>query len=362
MKQELTEKVLSVIQERSLINADSAVLLMVSGGSDSTAMAYLMASLRDAGYLGAVDMLHVNHKLRGAAADKDAEFVAGLAQLLDIPLFSCEIDIAAEAARLNENVEAIARRERYIAADESLDSMCRHENIPLSEGRIVTAHTADDRMENFYMRSIVGTGPGGFRSMMYRNGPIVRPFLESTREDLRIYIKELAESGQPVMRDAAGNLWREDATNAHTDRFRAYVRVNMVPAAKAWNYKVAGTLTRTMNLIADEDDMLEKMVDSIIQDQVEVIEGVGSFLLLPTFGSVERPLQRRALVRLMKQLLGASERIDTASVEAIADAFEDGKPKSGFVTNIQGNLAVSANKCGVLVEPMAEFRRRRKKD
>jgi tRNA(Ile)-lysidine synthase len=31
------------------------------------------------------------------------------------------------------------------------------------------------------------------------------------------------------------------------------------------------------------------------------------------------------------------------------------------VANIQGNLAVSANKQGVLIEPMAEFRRRRKK-
>ena len=35
-----------------------------------------------------------------------------------------------------------------------------HEAVPLAEGRIVTAHTADDRVENFYMRSIVGTGPG----------------------------------------------------------------------------------------------------------------------------------------------------------------------------------------------------------
>lgn len=71
--------------------------------------------------------------------------------------------IAAEAERSRENVEAaVARRERYLAANEALRSMCQHEGRPLSEARIFTAHTADDRIENFYMRSIVGTGPGGF--------------------------------------------------------------------------------------------------------------------------------------------------------------------------------------------------------
>ena len=45
----------------------------------------------------------------------------------------------------------------------------------------------------------------------------------------------------------------------------------------------------------------------------------------------------------------------------VLDAFEEERPKSGYVTNIQGDLAVSANKRGVLVEPMSAFRARRKK-
>lgn len=106
-------------------------------------------------------MLHVNHRLRGEDADEDARFVAQLAELLDVPLFSCEIDIAGEAQRTGENVEAVARRERYLAANEALESLCLHAATPLADGRILTAHTADDRVESFYMRSIVGTGPGG---------------------------------------------------------------------------------------------------------------------------------------------------------------------------------------------------------
>ena len=151
----------------------------------------------------------------------------------------------------------MARRERYLAANEALRSMCQHEGRPLSEARIFTAHTADDRIENFYMRSIVGTGPGGFRSMLYRNGPVVRPLLDLTRDELRDYLSAREAAGETVVRDESGALWREDATNAHTDRFRAYVRHKIVPVAKEWNSALPEVLTRSMNLIADEDDMLQ---------------------------------------------------------------------------------------------------------
>ena len=229
------EKARAAIAAHDLVAPDAAVLLMVSGGSDSTALAYLGAALREAGDVGPVAMLHVNHQLRGEDADADERFVAALAEALDIPLFICSIDIAAEAERSRENVEAVARRERYLAANEALRSMCQHEGRPLSEARIFTAHTADDRIENFYMRSIVGTGPGGFRSMLYRNGPVVRPLLDITRDELHDYLSAREAAGETVVRDESGALWREDATNAHTDRFRAYVRHKIVPVAKEWN-------------------------------------------------------------------------------------------------------------------------------
>lgn len=367
---DLLEKARRSIADRNLAASDAAVLLMVSGGSDSTALAYLGAALRDAGAIGPVAMLHVNHQLRGEEADGDERFVSSLAELLHIPLFICSIDIAAEAARSHENVEAVARRERYLAANEALRSMCQHEGCPLSEARIFTAHTADDRIENFYMRSIVGTGPGGFRSMRYENGPVVRPLLDATRDELRAYLAAREAAGEPCVCDEAGNLWREDATNAHTDRFRAYVRHKMVPPAKEWNEALPEVLVRSMNLIADEDDMLEAMAGELAQrdsewvaeDNTFGIDRSEGFRLRPAFGAAARPLQRRAVLQLLQAMLGPDARVETSSVEAVLDGFAEGKPHGGYVANIQHDLAVSANKQGVLVEPMAYFRARRKRD
>ncbi|MDO5118409.1 MAG: tRNA lysidine(34) synthetase TilS, partial [Eggerthellaceae bacterium] len=216
---DVVESARRTISAHDMVGLDAPTLLMVSGGSDSTALAYIAAELHEEGFLGPLAILHVNHKLRGADADEDAAFVANLAELLQIELATVEVDITAIAQAEGGNIEAIARRERYAAAREVLSDTCRDLGVPVSSGRIFVAHTADDRIENFYMRSIVGTGPGGFRSMLYLNGQVARPLLDIGREDLRDYIIGRIERDKPVVRDAEQMLWREDATNQHTDRF-----------------------------------------------------------------------------------------------------------------------------------------------
>lgn len=335
---------------------------MVSGGSDSTALAYIAAELRELGELGPLAMLHVNHRLRGADADADAQFVGELAALLDIDLTAVEVDVGAMAEIEHGNVEAIARRERYNAAQDALSDACRQLGEPVSEGRIFVAHTADDRIENFYMRSIVGTGPGGFRSMLYLNGQVARPLLDLGRQELRDYIVGRIQRELPVVRDEHEMLWREDATNQHTDRFRAFVRHEIVPLAKERNPRLLSTLTRTMNLIGDEDDMLDALADDLVERYAIRLEPVEEGCVLSPMLAAERlPMLRRVVVKVLESLLDPDDRVETASVDAILAAFEGGKPKSGYVANVQGNLAVSSNKQGVRIEPMAAFRTRRKR-
>ncbi len=354
------------IESRSLLGPQTPVVAMVSGGSDSTALAYAVAELHERGKIGQPAILHVNHMIRGEAANADARFVEKLAASLGIPFFGCEVNVPALVAASGGNAEAVGRRERYLAAHEALESLCRHVALPVSEGRIVTAHTQDDRVENFYMRSIAGTGPGGFRSMLYRNGPVVRPCLDVSRQALRNYVNDLPASAAVL--EEQGARWREDATNAHTDRFRAYVRHEIVPKAKERNSQLLDTLCRTMNLIADEDDYLQQLAEEAAGSCFEWVgdDGEGgsdSCLLLPSFGSVALPLRRRAVHSLLQRLLGPDARIEASTVQTVLSAYDgEGKPVSGFVENIQGDLAVSANKKGVLVEPMAAFRARRKPD
>ena len=349
------------LKDHGLADSKTPVLLMVSGGSDSTAMAYLAAMLHRRGDVGPLSMLHVNHCLRGEDADVDEEFVRQLARLLEIDFTGVSIDIAVIAEAEHGNIEAVARRERYAAAYDALAELCSSTGCPISKGRIFVAHTVDDRIENFYMRSIVGTGPGGFRSMRYLNGQIARPLLDCSREELRQYIGWRAETGRPVVHDASGALWREDATNEHTDRFRAYVRHEIVPRAEERNPRLRDTLTRTMNLIADEDDMVAAMADEAAAKYVKWFDEGETCLLEPKFAALPLPLQRRIVFDVIGRFLGVDERVEMASVNKVLAGFNGPKTCSGYVVNIQGNLAVSANKKGVRIEHMEAFRARRNK-
>ena len=353
------ERVERVIAERIGDLSHCAVICMVSGGSDSTALAYVMHDLRAQGLVNDTVMLHVNHKLRGQDSDDDARFVRELAASLDILLFECEVDIARMVSETHGNMEAIARQERYRAAGEALESVCSHLGYSPDDVVICTAHSANDRVENFYMRSIVGTGPGGFRSMYYetyiQGCRVIRPLLEESRDYLRSFIMDRPD----VFKGEHDEYWREDATNDDTDRFRAFVRHEIVPRAQERNPQLLETLTRTMNLIADEDDMITSYARSVLIEKVTPLgrmpqEGMR---VSPELCKEPLPIQRRVIERMLKLMVPADTRIESASIQACLSALGC----SGKVINIQNNFAVSYNKLGLRVEPMEAFRARRNK-
>ncbi|MEG2459266.1 MAG: hypothetical protein RSA89_05600, partial [Raoultibacter sp.] len=83
-------------------------------------------------------------------------------------------------------------------------------------------------------------------------------------------------------------------------------------------------------------------------------------VLAPALGQAALPLQRRVVVAVLQRMLGLDARIETASVDAVCAGFVQGAPLGGYTNNIQGDLAISANKNGVRLEPMAAYRARRK--
>ena len=60
-----------------------------------------------------LSVVHFNHKLRGAEAEADAEFVAQLADRLGLPLHAGAGNVAAHAHGHHLSTEAAARELRY---------------------------------------------------------------------------------------------------------------------------------------------------------------------------------------------------------------------------------------------------------
>ena len=84
------------------------VLIALSGGADSVALAVLLADAREESGL-ALSAAHVDHGIRPESAG-DAGFCRALCERLDIPFHCARVDAPGEAQRRHEGLETVARR------------------------------------------------------------------------------------------------------------------------------------------------------------------------------------------------------------------------------------------------------------
>ncbi len=148
------------------------MLVALSGGSDSVALAYLLAELAQRDELRVAGVVHLNHQLRPAADDEEA-FCGELAARLGWPFRAGRADVAARARAERRSVEDAARAARYEFFEEA--------RLRLEADAIALGHTRDDQAETFLLRLMRGAGSRGLAGMHPRRGRIVRPLLDCRR-------------------------------------------------------------------------------------------------------------------------------------------------------------------------------------
>ncbi|MEM6963005.1 MAG: ATP-binding protein, partial [Myxococcota bacterium] len=102
----LRKKVLKTIRQRELFQSGELVLVAVSGGPDSMALAHVLAALRSS--LGhSVEIASVDHGLRSDARDEVA-LVERFARSLNVPFHGLQVEVGPGAS-----LQANARDLRY---------------------------------------------------------------------------------------------------------------------------------------------------------------------------------------------------------------------------------------------------------
>src|SRR5262245_50579025 len=89
---------LSFLREHDLVGRP--VVVGVSGGADSVALAHVFTRLMDETHLPAVVLAHINHRLRGQDSDADEAFVQSLPALWSKPRLAVRtqrVDVASVA-------------------------------------------------------------------------------------------------------------------------------------------------------------------------------------------------------------------------------------------------------------------------
>ena len=278
----MEEQLLETIREHDLVQPGQHLLVAVSGGSDSVALACALASRRDELAIS-LSLIHVNHKLRGAEADGDAEFVDRLADELGCLCRQESVDVAVLAKARGWSLEMAGRHARY---DLFARAAAEHKRAC-----VATGHTWNDQVETVLMRLCQGSGSGGLCGIPYgsvhNKYHVVRPLRDVRREQILRY---LADKGQ---------TFREDSSNQDPRFLRNRFRHEVLPLLKNIVPSVQESLVRTSELAQGEVAWLNEQVDDLLRgslaSQDQRILHVDHLRLLSV--AVQRQVIRRWLVR-----------------------------------------------------------------
>lgn len=198
------------IEKYDLLRPSDIVLLAVSGGMDSMTLLHLFLPLRVELGLN-VEVIHVNHQIRGEEANEDERFVQTIAKLAGLPFHSRSVQTSSFAAERGISLQEAARALRYDAFE---DVRCE-----INAQSVATAHNTDDNAETVLMNILRGTGLRGLSGIPVKreNGQIIRPLLFARRSEIEAYVREV------------GIEFRHDSSNDSNDYTRNFIRNRVIP-------------------------------------------------------------------------------------------------------------------------------------
>jgi tRNA(Ile)-lysidine synthase len=258
------------------------VLIAVSGGADSVALARGLAAIKADGD-GHVVLAHFNHRLRGAESDDDEAFVAGLAAQMQCELIlgTAEGDLSASTG--GEGLEGAARRARYDFLSQAAGKC--------GARYVATAHTADDQVETVLHNILRGTGLAGLAGIprsrrLSETATLIRPLLDVKRAEVIEYLQSLEQS------------YRDDSTNHLTDYTRNRIRLNLLPELeRTFNPHVRQALLRLAQIAGQADEFLSAEADRLLQASARPVPG-GVELNVAQMANASRAVARQALMQV----------------------------------------------------------------
>lgn len=304
--------VLEALREYGMCTAGDTVTVGLSGGADSVCLLHLLYSLQ-AELSVTLQAVHVHHGIRGAAAERDAQFCRLFCEKLQIPLTVEYIDVPKIRRETHESTEECGRRLRYEAFRRTAGE----------SGKIATAHTADDNAETVLLNLTRGTGLRGLCGIPPVRENIIRPLLFVTREQVEQYCAE-------------NHLeYVTDETNFSADYSRNRIRLEVMPVLKTLNPSLLTGISGMTARLRAENEVLELQAHSLVQE----CKNKNAIPLEP-LKSAPKAIACRALQIILEEKVGAM--CTAAHIESVyALLFKNGSvslPSGVTVRTRQGLL------------------------
>lgn len=319
------------MEKHEMIHPGDRIVLGVSGGADSVCLLFLLQEYRKK---VPFEMLavHVNHGIRGKAAEEDGAWVEALCREQGLAFRLECADVTGFAAREKCSEEDAGRRLRYEAFRQAAEEF--------GGTKIAVAHNAGDRAETMLLHLFRGTGLKGLRGIepvreeetwpSWLSGclsggitgasgreagiAVIRPLLCLERSEIEQYLKE------------RGLSWRTDATNEGDDYTRNRVRHHLLPwVEREVCAGAVGRMCRTADALSEAEDYLRRQTEEALASctaRVKDIQGERTEIDVERFLGCHPALQKRMLLALAESLSPTGKDISAVHVDMALSLFE----------------------------------------
>lgn len=310
MANSLKYKFLQFLRRYQLIQPGQRVLVAVSGGMDSMALLNLLLEW-GALLKPQLSVLHINHQLRGAQSEEEAEFVRQYCKQRDIPFFLRKINVRDFAREHNLSLEEAG----HMLREQVFQQIARAQNFD----RVATAHHLNDQVETILMRLIKGAGLEGLAGIRVQKGILIRPLLFASRVQIEEYVK-----GKNIP-------FKEDPSNRDKRYYRNRIRLELLPFIQEKFAIASFDHFLFASLIIQE--WLERMQDELAEiwrKEVKRLSPGEIALDKQTFESLFSGVQIRLLEKIAAHLTGRNSSIHFNRFWGIKDWIKSASPGSSL--------------------------------
>ncbi|MDH5696295.1 MAG: tRNA lysidine(34) synthetase TilS, partial [Dehalococcoidia bacterium] len=320
----LEQRVLSFIEQHHLVSGSEKLLVAVSGGPDSVCLLHILVKLQEE-LTAKLHVAHLNHQLRGAESEADADYVSDLAHQWGIPATIERRDVTGYQKQQRLSLEEAAREVRYSFLTQVAGS--------IRADRVAVGHTKDDHIETILLHLIRGAGTRGLRGLQpytewqSKTGSliIIRPLLEISHQETEDYCRHHRLAP------------RLDASNLSLSPLRNRIRHQLLPLLQSYNPRVAEALLRTSRIASDDIDFVDKEIAQL-WNRIAQQRGETIILDKKRFDQLPPTLKRYLLRASAEKLLGSAKDIEMRHIEEMMSALT--KP-AGKRLSLPGGLIFS---------------------
>lgn len=305
----MDKAVTEYVKKHNMIAQGDRIAVGVSGGADSMCLLLFLLSVKDRYGLRLV-VIHVNHGIRGASADRDEEYVRSFCEKNGIEFRPVHADIPRLAVQTGCTEEEAGRNFRY----ETFFRICHEEGL----NKLAVAHNRDDNAETVLFNLFRGSNISGMRGIApvrEREGvTVIRPLLATSRAEIEKYLGK------------KGVAFCTDETNATDEYSRNRIRLSVLPYVKE---NINSSAAAHITSFAEQAGEIEEFIGVLTDEAMTTLESVGRLSIsgdevrvdADAIAGMRRLIAHSVIRRLIGDLAGSLKDIEekhVASAYALA--------------------------------------------